>query len=136
MHTVLAASHLKRLEFMPDCADVVLKTMTEMAVRIHLVLFDWEFFSVDVIDRLQENNTKFLTPCRNTCNVVAALLEFAQEKRGMISGNVIENNWSSATCSMMVTDRKNVKDSDVPEERYIGFATNHPAIRTGTYAKR
>ena len=36
----------------------------------------------------------------------------------------------------MITDRKNVKDSDVPEERYIGFATNHPAIRTEAYAKR
>ncbi len=31
---------------------------------------------------------------------------------------------------IMITDRKNAKDSDAPEERYIGFATNHPAIKT------
>ena len=63
-------------------------------------------------------------------NVVAALREFAQGKRGRISGNVIENNRGSATYYIMMTDRKNVKDSDVPEERYIGLATNHPAIKT------
>ena len=36
----------------------------------------------------------------------------------------------------MIADRENVKDSDDPEERYIGFATNHPAIKTEAYAKR
>ena len=36
----------------------------------------------------------------------------------------------------MITDRKNTKDSDDPEEKYIGFATNHPAIKTEVYAKR
>ena len=44
--------------------------------------------------------------------------------------NVIENNWNSVAYSMTITDRKNAKDSDVPEERYIGFATNRPAIKT------
>ena len=34
---------------------------------------------------------------------------------------------------MMITDRKNAKVSDAPEEKYIGFATNHPAIRTEAY---
>ena len=95
-----------------------------------------EFFSVDTIGRLQENNVKFLMPCKNTNNVVAALREFAQGKRGKISGNVIENNWNSAAYYIMITDRKNAKDSDVPEEKYIGFATNHPAIKTEVYAKR
>ena len=37
---------------------------------------------------------------------------------------------------MMITDRKKAKDSDDPEERYIGFATNHPTIKTKVYAKR
>ena len=41
---------------------------------------------------MQENNIKFLMPCKNTNNAVAILLEFAQEKRGKISVNVIENN--------------------------------------------
>ena len=75
-------------------------------------------------------------PCKNTGNVVTALREFAQGKRGKISGNVIENNWNSAAYYIMITDRKNAKDSDVPEERYIGSATNHPAIKTEAYAKR
>ena len=49
---------------------------------------------------------------------------------------IIENNWNSAAYYIMITDRKNARDSDVPEERYIGFATNHPAIKTKVYAKR
>ena len=48
-----------------------------------------------------------------------------KEEREKISRNVIENNRGSATYYIMITDRKNVKDSDVPEEKYIGFATNH-----------
>ena len=136
MRIVLAASYLKRLESVPDHVDIALKTMAEMGIRIHLVLLDREFFSVDAIGRLQENNARFLIPCRNTSNVAAALREFAQEKRGKISGNVIENNLDSVEYSMMITDRKNAKASDAPEERYIGFATNHPAIKTEAYAKR
>ena len=119
MRVVLAAIYLKRLESVPDCVDIVLKTMAEMDIKIHLVLLDREFFSVDAIGRLQDNNVKFLMPCKNTGNVVAALREFAQGKREKISGNVIENNWNSAAYSMMITDRKNAKDSDAPEERYI-----------------
>ena len=86
--------------------------------------------------KLQENNVKFLMPCRNTDNVMTTLREFAQGKRGKTSGNVIENNWNSAAYYIMITDRKNIKDSDVPEERYIGFATNHSAIKTEAYVKR
>ena len=136
MRTVLAASYLKRLESVPDYADIVLKTMAEMDIKIHLVLLDREFFSVDATSRLQENNVKFLMPCKNTGNVVAALREFAQKKREKISGNVIENNRGSATYYIMITDRKNAKDSDDSEERCIGFATNHPTIKTEVYAKR
>ena len=100
MRTVLAASYLKRLESVPDYVDIVLKTMTDMDIKIHLVLLDREFFSVDAIGRLHENNVKFLMPCKNTGNVVAALREFAQGKSGKISGNVIENNWNSAAYSI------------------------------------
>ena len=37
----------------------------------------------------------------------------------------------------MITDRKNVKCYDGPEERYIGFVTNPPpTAKTSVYAKR
>ena len=136
MRMVLAASYLKRLESVPDYVDIVLKTMTKMDIKIRLVLLDREFFSVDAIEMLQENDVKFLMPCRNTGNVVAALREFEQGRRGKISENVIENNWNSVAYYIMITDRKNAKDSDIPEERYIGFATNYPGIKTEVYAKR
>ena len=97
---VLAASYLKRFEFVPDYVDIVLKTMAETDIRIHLALLDREFFSVDATSMLQENNVKFLMPYKNTCNVVAALREFAQEKRKKISRNVIENNRGSAAYSI------------------------------------
>ena len=76
--------------------DIVLKTMAEMDIKIHPALLDWEFFSVDAASRLQENNVKFLMPCKNTCNVVAVLRESAQGKRRKSSRNVIENNRGSA----------------------------------------
>ena len=97
MRVILVASYLKMLESVPDYVDIVLKTMAEMDIKIHQVLLDREFFSVDAISRLQENNVKFLMPCKNTGNVVAALREFAQKKREKISRNVIENNRGSAT---------------------------------------
>ena len=100
MCTVLAASYLKKLESIPDYVDIVLKIMAEMDIRIHMVLLDREFFSVDAISRMQENNVKFLMPCRNTCNVVATLREFAQGKRRKISRNVIENSLGSTAYSI------------------------------------
>ena len=136
MRMVLAASYLKRLESVPDYVDTVLKTMERMDVGMHLALFDREFFSVDTISRLQENGVKYLMPCRNTPNVVEALRDFAQGKREKISTNVIENNRGSIEYTMIITERKNAKGSDVPEEKYIGFATNHSTINTETYAKR
>ena len=63
-------------------------------------VLDWEFFSVDAASRLQENNVKFLMPCKNTCNVVAVLRESAQGKRRKSSRNVIENNRGSAVYSI------------------------------------
>ena len=136
MRMVLAASYLKMLESVPDYVDVVLKTMAGMGIGMHLALLDREFFSVDAISRLQENSVKYLMPCRNTPNVVDALRDFAQGKREKISTNVIENNLGSVEYTMIITERKNAKDSDAPEEKYIGFATNHPTIKTEAYAKR
>ncbi len=136
MRMVLAASYLKRLEFVPDYVDAVLKTMAGMGIRIRLALLDREFFSVDTISRLRANGVRYLMPCRNTPNVVEALQDFAQGKRERISTNVIENNQGSVEYSMIITERKNAKDPDVPEEKYIGFATNHPTIKTEAYAKR
>ena len=106
MRAVLVASYLNRFESVPDYVDIAIKIMTEMGIRIHLVVFDMEFFSVDTIDMLQENNVKFLMPCKNTGNVIATLREFAQGHRWKISGNVIENNRDSAAYSMIIIYRK------------------------------
>ena len=105
-------------------------------IKMHLALFDREFFSVDAISRLQENDVKYLMPCRNTPNVVEALRDFVQGKWEKISTNVIENNLGSVEYIMIITERKNTKDSDASEEKYIRFATSHPTIKTKTYAKR
>ena len=58
MCIVLAASYLKRLESVFDYVDVVLKTMAEIDIEIHLVLLDREFFSVDAINTLQKKQRK------------------------------------------------------------------------------
>ena len=110
MRVILAASYLKMLESVPDYVDIVLKTMAEMDIKIHLVLLDREFFSVDAISRLQENNVKFLMPCKNTGNVWQPCESLHKRReREKISRNVIENNLDSATYYIMITDRKNAK---------------------------
>ena len=52
MRAVLAASYLKKLKSMHDYMSIALKTMAARDIRIHLMLFDREFFSVDAINML------------------------------------------------------------------------------------
>ena len=137
MRIVLAGMYLKMSDSVPEAVGHALKTLLDRGVKINLVLLDREFFSVDMMNRLQELGVNFLMPCRNTDNVVAALDEFARRKRGRISENVIENGLGSVPYSMIITERKAKKaKSDEPKEKYIGFATNQPTAKIARYAKR
>ena len=105
-------------------------------IRVRLLLPGREF-SAGVIAMLQKINVKFLMPCRNTGNVVAALSEFDRKDRPAVSKNIIENSTSSAAYSI-ITERKKSGDGnkpvdaaeDRPEKRFIGFATNRPESRS------
>ena len=78
--------------------------------------------------------------CTNTGNVVAALNEFADKRRGKVSDNVIENSYESAPYNIVITERKSTRkeeeESTDPKEKYIGFATNVPDIDVSKYASR
>ena len=76
---------------MPKYAGFILDQLERAGIKVRLLLLDREFFSVEVIAMLQERNVKFLMPCRNTGNVVAALNEFAHKDRPAVSKNIIEN---------------------------------------------
>ncbi len=140
----LGVLHVKRLDSVPESAGLILDQLERAGIKVRLLLLDREFFSVEVIAMLQERGVKFLMPCRNTGNVVAALNEFDDDKRSRVSGNIIENNTDSATYTMIITDRKKSGDDnkpvdaaeDRPEKKLIGFATNCPKIRIELYSSR
>ena len=132
----LGAAYLGMFDSVPDSLHALLESVGDAGARVRLVLLDREFFSIGAMESLQRHGVPFLIPCRNTGNVVAVLREFAQERRGMMSKNVLEDGSRSLTYDMVITKRKSVKDPTGPEERYIGFATNVSTAETGQYAAR
>ena len=132
----LGAAYLKMTDFVPDLLRVLLESVRDLGVKVKMLLLDREFFSVNSIGLLQKHGVPFLVPCRNTGNVVAALREFAQGRRGNISDNIIEGNDGSVAYHMVITKRKKIKKPEKPEEEYIGFATNVSTQDTRRYAAR
>ena len=135
----LGAIHLRMLDSVPESLDILIGFIKDAGVKIRLVLLDREFFSIASIKSLQKCNVPFLTPCRNTGNVIAALREFAVKKRNRTSQNILEGTSDMIKYWMIIAKRKNKKgstDPEAPEKKYIGFATNVPSIDVEQYATR
>ena len=108
-------------------------------IKIRGILMDREFFSVSVLDVMDKTKQKYLTPCRNTYNVVAALNEFDAKMRDRTSECFLENQEASVKYVMMIAKRTacRKKDSDAkPSERFIGFAANSNELDVAAYKRR
>ncbi len=144
LRLTLGGLYVKRLDSVPESAGLIPDRLERAGIKVRLLLLDREF-SVEVIAMLQERGVKFLMPCRNTGNVVAALNEFAHKDRPAVSKNIIENNTDSAAYFMAITKRKKSGNGDKktdaageekPEKKFIGFATNCPRIKIELYSSR
>ncbi len=136
MRVVLAAIHLKMLDSVPKSVNFLLKTLSDLGVKVRLALCDREFFSVDTMQMLIQNDVSFLIPCRNTPNVKSALDEYSRKKRDVTSECTLQNDCHSVPYTMIIERRKGSKDTDVAEEKYIGFATNCNTVDVTEYASR
>ena len=122
-------------------------------VPIRCMLLDREFFSVDVLCYLDSKKISYITPCKNTGRVIEVLCDFDQlKKRGLRTSNkkkmVLSNNrQKEANYNMIIKNRAKYtgqstkKDADkllllLPEQRWIGFATNMPKVDVYLYKKR
>lgn len=121
-----------------DSVRKLVQICDENNIKIKRILMDREFFSVDVFNALTELRKNYMTPCRNTHNVVSALNEVDQGVREKISEMKLENQYLSANYIMITVKRlkpKN-KDSQEPKEKYIGFAVNTNTKSVAKYRKR
>ena len=121
---------------MPKSVNFLLKTLSDLGVKVRLALCDREFFSVDTMQMLIQNDVSFLIPCRNTPNVKSALDEYSRKKRDVTSECTLQNDCHSVPYTMIIERRKGSKDTDVAEEKYIGFATNCDTVDVTEYASR
>lgn len=123
-------------------AEFVRKIVREcdrQGVRVRCFLMDREFFSVSVLEAMDEKKQKYLVPCRNTYNVVEALNEFDRGVREGTSEATLENAGSSVKYVMITVNRtaRRNRDPDAkPEEKFIGFAANSNEFDVAAYRKR
>ncbi len=121
---------------MPDFVDRILKSVKKTGAKIRLVLLDREFFSVDTIIALLNNNVTYLMPCRNSSGIIAALREYDKNTRNTTSQATLQGHTGMVNFTMRIEKRKNNKDATMPEQKFIGFATNAPTIDVKKYTKR
>ena len=96
-------------------------------VKIDTLLMDREFFTTEIMSTVDKSAVAFLTPCVNRLNVVKELRKFAS---GLGFSHIIQNKSTSGNgqefeYTMNIQKRKKPKgDATLPEQKYIGFATN------------
>ncbi len=132
----LGAQYLEMGDSVPDFVDRILKSVKKTGAKIRLVLLDREFFSVDTIIALLNNNVTYLMPCRNSSGVIAALREYDKNTRNATSQATLQGHTGMVDFTMRIEKRKNNKDATMPEQKFIGFATNAPTIDVKKYTKR
>lgn len=127
------------LASVPDMVRVIIQECLNYGIMIKLCLFDREFFSAENISNLNELNIPYLMPCRNTQGVVEKLRYFATNPVEDVLCSTLTGYNATASYNMVIAERKksdSKKDEKLPENIYIGFATNLPWIDVITYAVR
>ena len=129
MRAQIACEHVGLFD---ENSELVAKLVTRArleGIRVSLLLLDREFFACKVINTLRGLRQPFLMPCRLTSGIKAALTEYIQGKRPMISRYVMQEGREDESSFTLVIFPKagcDEKREPNPLKRYIAFATNLP----------
>ncbi|MXX21290.1 MAG: transposase [Cenarchaeum sp. SB0665_bin_23] len=136
----LVCLQVPALESVPNTVRTIIQECLSYGITIKLCLLDREFFSAETILNLNKLNIPYLMPCRNTQGVVEKQRLFvAVLIKDTIHDHTITGRTATATYNMIITERKNLdpkKDAELPEEKYIGIATNLNWIDPTVYSVR
>ena len=137
-----------------DFVRKIIQFCLDQGVKIDLLLLDRGFFSVDIINMLNDMGMNWLMPCVNTDGVVEALRDYAAGRRRAVEDYTLTSSkYKTAKFSMHIEERRRVgkkgggrksqefaAPDDVqdlnPEDRYIGFASNLSIIDVKKYSRR
>ena len=127
MRAQLACEHVGLFDDNWELVSKLLARARLEGVRISLLVLDREFFSCKVINELRRLRQPFLTPCRMTSGIKAALREYAEGKRPMISRYVMqEGRQDESSFTLVIFPKAGCEKETDPRKRYIPFATNLP----------
>lgn len=136
---ILAGTLMPALEETSDYVRMMVSDCRKAGVEVGIITLDRGFFSTSVIKTFGVLGVGYLIPCINTSKVVEAIREFAAKKRPAVSRcRITSASGDSVEYYMIITRRKKrkKKDSNLPEDRYIAFATNRPWEDVKKYARR
>ncbi len=96
-------------------------------IRIHTLLIDRGFFSVDVVNVLRRLRVRFLMPAVKNDRIKEAIEGFHDRRTSAMTRFTMENaERNEASFNLLVYKKKGVKESDPVHKRYIAFATSMP----------
>ena len=146
LRMTLAAYPIGAGESTADFVRKIVYKCQSFGIPIKCVLMDREFFAVETLDAMDKAKQTYMTPCKNTHNVVTALDEFDAKVRDGKSECILENHNKAVKYIMMIVKRtarkckhgKSCQDCkpEKPSEKYIGFAANSNELDVAAYMKR
>ena len=107
--------------------EKLINATTARGIRTRILLIDRGFYSVDVMNKLDELGVRYLMPAIKNERIKRAIEE---HHNGLIPNMVrfsIRNaSEQQAFFGLMIYPKKGAKETDPVHERYIAFATNMP----------
>lgn len=113
-----------------DHARIVERLILEArkrGIRIHTLLLDRGFFSVDVVNVLRRHRVRFLMPAVKNDRVKGAIEELHGGRTQAMVPFTMENaDARKAWFNLLTYRKKDAKESDPVHRQYIAFATSMP----------
>ncbi len=118
--THLACLPVTRDAFNPEFVRKLLQTIKRMHIRPQMVLMDKEFYSVDVLNTINNAGLRFMTPAVCTKGVERAIQEHIDGHRDAVSKYTISSGSSKIRCNLIILEREDKNK----KKFHIAFVTN------------
>ena len=105
--------------------------LAENGVKVRLLLLDRGFYSVDVMEALNQARYRFLMPAVKNRGIQKAIMEYHKEARKAVSRYEMKNKHGRSVRFMLVITRSDLygKQDVGVLKWYVAFATNLPPRR-------